>query len=90
MSSAFVFDLDCMDPCSFSGVDDMLAASACDVCAGGLRSNSLATTSLGDAAMLGGRVCNPRVTRATWGMRLAACSWQRPDCSYVPVIGGVE
>jgi hypothetical protein len=27
MSSVFVFDLDCMDPGSFSGVDDMLAAT---------------------------------------------------------------
>lgn len=65
MSSAFVFDLDCMDPCSFSGVDDMLAGRGArrSLCA-------LAACAVirwqprhwGTGGGLGGRVCNRRVT----------------------------
>jgi hypothetical protein len=76
MSSAFVFDLDCMDPCSFSGVDDMLAARClCGACA--LAACAVIRWQprhLGDEGTLGGRVCNLRVTREPGGMRLAACS----------------
>jgi hypothetical protein len=76
MSSAFVFDLDCMDPCSFSGVDDMLAARClCGACA--LAACAVIRWQprhLGDDGELGGRVCNLGVTRGAWGMRLAACS----------------